>query len=69
MQIHTIYDQSLSIVHSINDVQETLFIAFMLVVLVIFAFLGRATDTLIPSSHCRFRYTDRVHRNECGCRI
>ena len=28
--------------------QETLFIAFVLVVLVIFVFLGRATDTLIP---------------------
>src|SRR5262249_18547979 len=27
---------------------ETLFIAFLLVVLVIYAFLGRATDTLIP---------------------
>ena len=30
------------------DVQETLFIAFILVVLVIFLFLGRAADTLIP---------------------
>ncbi|HSV15810.1 MAG TPA: efflux RND transporter permease subunit, partial [Tepidisphaeraceae bacterium] len=49
VQIHTIYDRSLSIVHSIDDVQETLFIAFVLVVLVIFAFLGRATDTLIPA--------------------
>jgi HAE1 family hydrophobic/amphiphilic exporter-1 len=48
VQIRTIYDRSVSIVHSINDVQETLFIAFVLVVLVIFAFLGRATDTLIP---------------------
>jgi HAE1 family hydrophobic/amphiphilic exporter-1 len=48
VQIHTVYDRALSIVHSIIDVQETLFIAFVLVVLVIFAFLGRATDTLIP---------------------
>jgi hydrophobic/amphiphilic exporter-1 (mainly G- bacteria), HAE1 family len=46
--IRTIYDRSLSIVHSIIDVQETLFIAFILVVMVIFMFLGRATDTLIP---------------------
>src|SRR5204862_1670198 len=30
-------------------VQETLFIAFILVVAVIFLFLGRATDTLIPA--------------------
>ena len=29
--------------------QETLLIAFVLVVLVIFVFLGRATDTLIPA--------------------
>ncbi len=48
VQIKTIYDRSLSIVHSITDVQETLLIAFVLVVLVIFVFLGRVTDTLIP---------------------
>jgi HAE1 family hydrophobic/amphiphilic exporter-1 len=48
VSIKTIYDRSLSIKHSIIDVQETLVIAFVLVVLVIFAFLGRATDTLIP---------------------
>ena len=44
-----IYDQSLTIVNSVRDVQETLYIAFGLVVLVIFIFLGRATDTLIPA--------------------
>jgi HAE1 family hydrophobic/amphiphilic exporter-1 len=43
------YDRSLSIVHSVADVQTTLVIAFVLVVMVIFAFLGRATDTLIPT--------------------
>src|SRR6266513_1394847 len=43
------FDRSLSIVHSVSDVQATLFIAFVLVVLVIFVFLGRATDTLIPA--------------------
>ncbi len=43
-----VFDRSQSIVHSVNDVQTTLFIAFVLVVLVIYAFLGRATDTLIP---------------------
>src|SRR5437868_7834821 len=42
------FDRSLSIVHSVSDVQATLFIAFVLVVLVIFIFLGRARDTLIP---------------------
>lgn len=43
-----IYDRSASIVHSVADVQVTLIIAFVLVVIVIFAFLGRVTDTLIP---------------------
>ena len=44
-----VYDRSLSIVSSVDDVQTTLFIAFVLVVLVIFFFLGRAADTLIPA--------------------
>jgi len=43
-----IYDRSLTIVNSVKDVQATLLIAFGLVVLVIFMFLGRAADTLIP---------------------
>jgi HAE1 family hydrophobic/amphiphilic exporter-1 len=43
-----VFDRSQSIVNSVHDVQTTLFIAFILVVLVIYAFLGRATDTLIP---------------------
>jgi hydrophobic/amphiphilic exporter-1 (mainly G- bacteria), HAE1 family len=46
--ITPIYDRSQSIVHSVADVQMTLIIAFVLVVIVIFAFLGRVTDTLIP---------------------
>lgn len=41
-------DRSQTIVRSVHDVQETLFIAFVLVVIIIFLFLGRATDTLIP---------------------
>lgn len=44
-----IYDRSVNIVHSVADVQMTLIIAFVLVVIVIFAFLGRVTDTLIPA--------------------
>ena len=44
-----IYDRSQSIVNSVLDVQYTLLIAFVLVVGVIFLFLGRATDTLIPA--------------------
>src|SRR5256714_3854088 len=43
-----VHDRAKTIVNSVKDVRETLFIAFILVVLVIYAFLGRATDTLIP---------------------
>ena len=49
VRITPLYDRSRGIVNSVNDVQETLLIAFVLVVLVIFLFLGRATDTLIPA--------------------
>jgi HAE1 family hydrophobic/amphiphilic exporter-1 len=42
------FDRAQSIVNSVDDVQMTLFIAFVLVILVIFVFLGRAADTLIP---------------------
>ena len=48
IRIMPIYDRSANIVHSVIDVQMTLIIAFVLVVMVIFAFLGRVTDTLIP---------------------
>src|SRR6266403_4908066 len=44
-----VFDRSQTIVNSVHDVQFTLMIAFVLVVLVIYAFLGRATDTLIPA--------------------
>ena len=44
-----IYDRSRTIVNSVNDVRNTLYIAFALVVFVIFIFLGRAADTLIPT--------------------
>ena len=49
MLITPIYDRSISIVHSVMDVEATLYIAFVLVVMVIFVFLGRAHDTLIPA--------------------
>ncbi|MFZ5868629.1 MAG: efflux RND transporter permease subunit [Thermodesulfobacteriota bacterium] len=49
VRIAPIYDRSRTIVNSVTDVQETLIIAFVLVVIVIFLFLGRATDTLIPA--------------------
>jgi HAE1 family hydrophobic/amphiphilic exporter-1 len=49
VRITPIYDRSQTIVNSVKDVRETLLIAFVLVVIVIFVFLGRATDTLIPA--------------------
>jgi HAE1 family hydrophobic/amphiphilic exporter-1 len=49
VRITPIYDRSQTIVNSVDDVQATLLIAFVLVVAVIFVFLGRATDTLIPT--------------------
>jgi len=49
IRVTPLYDRSQAIVHSVSDVQVTLLIAFGLVVMVIFAFLGRATDTLIPA--------------------
>jgi HAE1 family hydrophobic/amphiphilic exporter-1 len=49
IRITPVYDRSQTIVHSVRDVQVTLMLAFLLVVVVIFIFLGRATDTLIPA--------------------
>ena len=58
-----IYDRSQTIVNSVKDVQETLFIAFVLVVMVIFLFLGRATDTLIPAGRAAAVAAADVHRD------
>ncbi len=44
-----VFDRSQTIVNSVHDVRMTLMIAFVLVVMVIYVFLGRATDTLIPA--------------------
>ena len=48
VQLIPLYDRSKTIVANADDVEHTLLIAFTLVVIVIFAFLGRAADTLIP---------------------
>lgn len=49
IEIVPIYNKASSIIESVDDVQTTLFIAFVLVVLVIYLFLGRFRDTIIPS--------------------
>src|SRR2546428_2640703 len=43
-----VFDRSQTIVNSVHDVRATLLIAFVLVVMVVYIFLCRATDTLIP---------------------
>ncbi|MCP4179909.1 MAG: efflux RND transporter permease subunit [bacterium] len=49
VKIKTLYDRATTIKESVDDVKLTLLLAFILVVLVIFIFLGRASDTIIPA--------------------
>jgi hydrophobic/amphiphilic exporter-1 (mainly G- bacteria), HAE1 family len=49
VQLIPLYDRSKTILANAEDVEHTLLIAFTLVVIVIFVFLGRATDTFIPA--------------------
>ena len=47
--VQIMYDNSIPIIQSINDVQTTIIVAIVLVVLIIFLFLGRLRETIIPS--------------------
>ncbi len=49
VNMNILYDRSLSIRHSVNDVKFTLFLTMCLVVLVIFLFLRNLSATIIPS--------------------
>lgn len=49
VQITPLFDRSIAIAHSVDDVQMTLLITFCLVVTVIFLFLHNARATLIPA--------------------
>ena len=49
IDIETLYDRSVTIRASVNEVQTTLYLALMLVVLVIFLFLRNIPATIIPS--------------------
>src|SRR5437867_2362077 len=49
IKLTPVFDRAQRIVNSVHDVRATLMIAFVLVVMVIYVFLGRATDTLIPA--------------------
>jgi HAE1 family hydrophobic/amphiphilic exporter-1 len=49
IQLQTVFDRSVSIRHSVNDVQYTLLGTLFLVVMVIFLFLRNLRATIIPS--------------------
>ncbi len=49
VEVNTLYDRSVSIRQSVNDVQLTLLVTLCLVVLVIFLFLKNLSATVIPS--------------------
>jgi len=49
VEVNTLYDRSVSIHQSVNDVQLTLLITLCLVVMVIFLFLKNLSATVIPS--------------------
>ncbi len=49
VEIETLYDRSLTIRASVDEVQFTLYLALMLVVLVIFLFLRNVPATIIPA--------------------
>jgi HAE1 family hydrophobic/amphiphilic exporter-1 len=49
IQMETLLDRSVSVREAVWDVQETLLIAFCLVILVIFLFLRSASATIIPA--------------------
>jgi hydrophobic/amphiphilic exporter-1 (mainly G- bacteria), HAE1 family len=49
VEIEVLYDQSDSIIESVKDVKNTIIIAIILVIMIIFLFLGRLSDTVIPS--------------------
>ena len=49
VEIHTLYDRSVSIQESVGDVKFTLMLTLFLVVMVIFVFLRNVSATIIPS--------------------
>jgi HAE1 family hydrophobic/amphiphilic exporter-1 len=49
VDIHTLYDRSISIEESVGDVKFTLMLTLFLVVMVIFVFLRNISATIIPS--------------------
>jgi HAE1 family hydrophobic/amphiphilic exporter-1 len=50
VELDIFYDKADQIIESVKDVKNTIFVALVLVVLVIFLFIGRLSDTVIPST-------------------
>jgi len=50
VQLDIFYDKAVQIIASVRDVKNTIIIALILVVMVIFLFLGRLSDTVIPGT-------------------
>ncbi len=50
IHLSVFYDQAIQIQASVQDVKTTIVIALILVVLVIFLFLGRVSDTMVPAT-------------------
>jgi len=48
VDIDVMYDNSVSIEASVNDVQTTILLALILVIIIIYFFLGRIRETIIP---------------------
>ena len=49
IDLHIVFDRSIPVTEAIHDANITLIVALFLVVLVIYLFLGRLADTIIPS--------------------
>lgn len=49
LKIYRMYDQSVTIIEGVDDVKLTLFVAFILVITIIYLCLGKALNTIIPS--------------------
>ena len=50
LKVSIFYDKAIQIQASIKDVETTIVIALILVVLIIFLFLGRISDTMVPAA-------------------
>lgn len=50
LNVNIFYDKAIQIRESIKDVETTIVIALILVILIIFLFLGRVSDTMVPAA-------------------